>query len=79
MVLYDFCLSTAQVCYIIVYMRKVGQSQGSISNLKSKLNLCSDRGSVGQSVLVSSTHLGPKTSFLLPSDSYGFVDVGLPL
>jgi hypothetical protein len=30
----------------------------------SKSNLCYDRRSVGQSVLVSSTHLGLKTSFL---------------
>jgi hypothetical protein len=35
--------------------------------------------SVGQSVLVSSTYLGPKTRFLLLSDSCGFVDVGRPL
>jgi hypothetical protein len=35
-----------------------------------------DRWSVGQSVLVSSTHLEPKTRFLLLSDSCGFVDVG---
>jgi hypothetical protein len=34
-----------------------------------------DRLSVGQCVLVSSTHLGPKTRFLLLSDSCGFVDV----
>jgi hypothetical protein len=33
----------------------------------------------GQSVLVSSPHLGPKTRFLLLSDSCGFVDVGHPL
>jgi hypothetical protein len=41
--------------------------------------LCYDRRSVSQSVLVSSTHLGPKTTFLLLSgDSCGFVDVGRP-
>jgi hypothetical protein len=34
-----------------------------------------DRRSVGQSVLVSSLHLGPKTRFLLLSDRCGFVDV----
>jgi hypothetical protein len=34
-----------------------------------------DRQSVGQSVLVSSTHLGLTTRFLLLSDSCGFVDV----
>jgi hypothetical protein len=33
----------------------------------------------GQSVLVSSTHLGLTTRFLLLSDSCGFVDVGRPL
>jgi hypothetical protein len=32
---------------------------------KSKSKLCYDRRSVGQSVLVSSTHLGPTTRFLL--------------
>jgi hypothetical protein len=37
------------------------------------------RRSVGQSVLVSSTHPGPKTRFVLLSDSCGFVDVGRPL
>jgi hypothetical protein len=37
------------------------------------------RRSVGQSVLVSSTHLGPKTRFLLLSDSCVFVDVGRSL
>jgi hypothetical protein len=38
-----------------------------------------DRRSVGQSVLVSSTHLRLTTRFLLLSDSCGFVDVGRPL
>jgi hypothetical protein len=38
-----------------------------------------DRRSVGQSVLVSSTHLGLTTRFLLLSDSCGFVDVGRSL
>jgi hypothetical protein len=45
--------------------------------------LCYDRWSVGQSVLVSSPppppNLGPKTRFLLLSDSCGYVDVGWPL
>jgi hypothetical protein len=35
--------------------------------------LCYDRWRVGQSVLVSSIHLGPKTRFLLLSDSCGFL------
>jgi hypothetical protein len=40
---------------------------------------CYGRWSVGQSVLVSSTHLGLKTRFLFLSDSCGFVNVGRPL
>jgi hypothetical protein len=43
---------------------------------KSKSKLCYDGRSVGKSVLVSSTHLGPKTTFLLVSDSFRFVHVG---
>jgi hypothetical protein len=46
---------------------------------KSKSKLCYDRRSVGQSVLVSSTHLRPKIRFLLLSDSCGFPDVRRPL
>jgi hypothetical protein len=46
---------------------------------KSKLKLCYDRRSVGQSVLVSSTHLGLTTRSLLLSDSCGLVDVGRSL
>jgi hypothetical protein len=42
-------------------------------------NLFYDLRSVGQSFLVSSTHLGPKTRFLLLSDSCWFVDVRRPL
>jgi hypothetical protein len=38
---------------------------------KSKSKLCYDRRSVAQSVLPSSPHLGPKTKFLLLSDSCG--------
>jgi hypothetical protein len=38
-----------------------------------------DRRSVGQSVLVSSPHLGLMTRFLLLSDNCGFVDMGRPL
>jgi hypothetical protein len=37
------------------------------------------RRSIGQSVLVSSTHLGLTTRILFLSDSYGFVDVGRSL
>jgi hypothetical protein len=43
---------------------------------KSKSKLCYDQWSVGQSILVSSTHLGLTTRFLLLSDSCEFVDVG---
>jgi hypothetical protein len=51
---------------------------------KSKSKLYYDRQSVGQSILVSGTHLGPATNFspslfLLFLDSFGFVDVGRPL
>jgi hypothetical protein len=46
---------------------------------RSKSKLCYERRSVGQSVLVSSTHLGFNIRFLLLSDSYEFVDVGRPL
>jgi hypothetical protein len=47
--------------------------------LKLKLKLCFDRRSVGQSVLVSSTHLGLTTRILLLADSCGFVDMGFSL
>jgi hypothetical protein len=46
---------------------------------QSKPKLCYDRWSVGQSVLVSSTHLGLKTRFLFLSDSCDFVGMGRPL
>jgi hypothetical protein len=49
---------------------------------KSKLKLYYDRQSVGQSVLLSGTHLGPATNFFPLSlydyyflDNFGFVDV----
>jgi hypothetical protein len=45
----------------------------------SKSKLCYDRRPVDQSVLVSSTHLGPNSTFLLLPDSDGFVDVGRAL
>jgi hypothetical protein len=46
-------------------------------NAKSKSKLCYDRLSVGQSILVSSPHLGSKARFFM-SDSCGFVDVSTP-
>jgi hypothetical protein len=44
----------------------------SLLQAKSKSKLCYDRWSVGQSVLVSSPHVGLTTRFLLLSDSCGF-------
>jgi hypothetical protein len=55
------------------------QVQLSTDSIKLKSKLCYDRRLVGQSVLMSSPQLGPKTRFLLLSKSYGFVDVGRPL
>jgi hypothetical protein len=46
---------------------------------ESESELYYDRRSVGQSVLVSSPHLGLMTRFLLLSDHCGFVDMGRPL
>jgi hypothetical protein len=48
-------------------------------NDDSEFELYYDRRSVGQSVLVSSPHLGLMTRFLLLSDNCGFVDMGRPL
>jgi hypothetical protein len=48
-----------------------------MSNQKSQL--CYDRRSAGQSVLVSCTHLGLTTRSWLLSDSCGFVDLGRPI
>jgi hypothetical protein len=45
--------------------------------LKSKSKLCYARQSVGQSVLVSGTHLGPRAGFLLPLDSCVFIDMDI--
>jgi hypothetical protein len=45
---------------------------------KDKSNSMYYRRSVGQSVLVSATHLGPMTKFLLLPYSCGFVDVWAP-
>jgi hypothetical protein len=47
--------------------------------LNSKSKLCYERQSIGQSVFVSSTHLGPKTRFLIMPESCGFVDMERPL
>jgi hypothetical protein len=53
-------------------------------NQKSQSKLHYDRQSVGHSILVSGTHLGPATNFSHSLfdyilDSFGFVDVGHPL
>jgi hypothetical protein len=70
--------------YLVFVGRPPWREDGSVfcilhSLSKSESKLCYDRRSVGQSVLVSSTHLGLTTRFLLLSDSCGFVDVGLSL
>jgi hypothetical protein len=51
-------------------------SCGEVPKSESKSKFCYDWRSVGQSVLMSSTHLGLATRFLLLSESCGFVDVG---
>jgi hypothetical protein len=57
---------------------------GTNSEFSPGLSVCQsvlyyDRRSVGQSILVSSPHLGLMTRFLLLSDNCGFVDMGRPL
>jgi hypothetical protein len=44
-----------------------------------KLKLLCDQLSVGQSALVSGSHLEPKARFFFQSDDCGFLDVGHPL
>jgi hypothetical protein len=46
---------------------------------KAESKLCYNCRSVGRSILISSSHLGPKTRFLLLSGSCGFVYVVNPL
>jgi hypothetical protein len=46
---------------------------------ESKSKSCYDRRPINQPVLMSSTHLGPNTRYLLLSESFGFVDDGRPL
>jgi hypothetical protein len=53
--------------------------RGRTNNSTSKSNLHYDRRSLGQSVSLWGTHRGPKTRFLLLSDSYKFLDVWRPL
>jgi hypothetical protein len=60
--------------FLSVRLRTQGMTYTSSQSM-----LCYDRLSVGQSVLVSSTHLGLTTRFLLLSDSCGFVNLGRPL
>jgi hypothetical protein len=50
-----------------------------ISQSKNKIKFMLRPTAVGQSVLVSSTHLALTTGFLLLSESCGFVDVGRSL
>jgi hypothetical protein len=49
---------------------------GILIRSESKSKLCYDRQLVGLSVLLSSTHLGLTTRYLLLSDRCGFVNVG---
>jgi hypothetical protein len=51
-------------------------NSGTQFSFYSKSRFCYDRRSVGQSLLVSSIHLGLTTRFLFLSDRCGFVDVG---
>jgi hypothetical protein len=44
-----------------------------------KIMICYDQRLVGQSILGSSSNLGPKTRFVLLPDSCWFVDMGRPL
>jgi hypothetical protein len=49
---------------------------------QTETELCQSQSHIttdGQSVLASTTHLGPKSRFLLLSKSFGFVDVEGPL
>jgi hypothetical protein len=66
----------SRLCPISSSFRYNSTSTLSYSKSESKSELCYDRRSVGQSVLVLSTHLMLTTRFLLLSDSCGFVDVG---
>jgi hypothetical protein len=66
-------LSLPTTCMTTVEVFEPTFTQGTKSQ-KSKLR--HDRWSVGQSVLVSSTHLGLTTRYLLMSDSCMFVGVG---
>jgi hypothetical protein len=63
--------------FLFLYILTVSNKKFCEEQVKES-NLCYYWRSVGQSVLVSSAHLWPKTRFLLLSDSCGFVDVGRP-
>jgi hypothetical protein len=73
----DFRLIFFKILSTAVYITQsyVGPPPMAIA-MQSNPKLCYDRRSIGQSVLVSSTNLIPKTGFLLLSDSCGFLDVG---
>jgi hypothetical protein len=66
---------TARFCLKVLKEKKSNSDKNLKSKSGSESKLCYYRRSVGQSVLVSSTHLGPKTRFLLLSVP-GFVDLG---
>jgi hypothetical protein len=71
--IWHLCARVLRFQFEYVQLRK--QPDKNRLKSKSKSNLCYDRRLFGQSHLVSSTHLGLKISFLLLSDSYGFVSV----
>jgi hypothetical protein len=68
----SFCYNDRLVTWTVFAL---SQSQ---SQSQSQSYITTD-GSVGQSVLVSSTHLGLTTRFLFLSGSCGFIDVGSSL
>jgi hypothetical protein len=57
----------------LLHSRRLSLYSWTLTNAKVKLWYY--RRSVGLSIFVSSIHLGPKTRFLLPLDSFGFVVV----
>jgi hypothetical protein len=62
-----------------LYPQALGTTRNRVRVRESESELYYDRRSFGQSVLVSSPHLGLMTSFLLLSDHCGFVDMRRPL
>jgi hypothetical protein len=74
-----FCSFQTFACFEMGHpLRHEEESNSQLKPPKSKSKLCYDRRSAGHYVLVLSTHLGPKTTFLLLSDGSGFIDVECP-